>query len=89
MFWPHRVERKRLLSLVAQKFVSDIAADAFQHARLRTNATGGSRVKTDKSGQGGSSTTVKVSARRATSSRQAAEASLLSLGQEQNSAYTG
>ncbi|GJE90978.1 transcription initiation factor IID TAF10 domain-containing protein [Phanerochaete sordida] len=35
------VRLKRLLSLAAQKFVSDIAADAYQHARLRTNATGG------------------------------------------------
>ena len=33
--------RKRLLALAAQKFVSDIAADAYQHARIRTNATGG------------------------------------------------
>ncbi|EKM49982.1 uncharacterized protein PHACADRAFT_105415 [Phanerochaete carnosa HHB-10118-sp] len=35
------VRLKRLLSLAAQKFVSDIAADAYQHARIRTNATGG------------------------------------------------
>ncbi|EPQ56449.1 transcription initiation factor IID, TAF10 subunit [Gloeophyllum trabeum ATCC 11539] len=35
------VRLKRLLSLAAQKFVSDIAADAFQHARIRTNAAGG------------------------------------------------
>ncbi|KAI0320875.1 transcription initiation factor IID, TAF10 subunit [Amylostereum chailletii] len=32
---------KRLLALAAQKFVSDIATDAYQHARIRTNATGG------------------------------------------------
>ncbi|EIM86733.1 uncharacterized protein STEHIDRAFT_25012, partial [Stereum hirsutum FP-91666 SS1] len=32
---------KRLLALAAQKFVSDIAADAYQHARIRSNAAGG------------------------------------------------
>ncbi|KAI9511608.1 transcription initiation factor TFIID 23-30kDa subunit-domain-containing protein, partial [Russula earlei] len=32
---------KRLLALAAQKFVSDIAADAYQHARIRTNAASG------------------------------------------------
>ncbi|KIY50685.1 transcription initiation factor IID, TAF10 subunit, partial [Fistulina hepatica ATCC 64428] len=35
------VRLKRLLSLAAQKFVSDIAADAYQHARIRTNAASG------------------------------------------------
>ncbi|EIW58627.1 transcription initiation factor IID TAF10 subunit [Trametes versicolor FP-101664 SS1] len=35
------VRLKRLLSLAAQKFVSDIAADAYQHARIRSNAAGG------------------------------------------------
>ncbi|KAF8227520.1 transcription initiation factor IID, TAF10 subunit [Tricholoma matsutake] len=40
------VRLKRLLSLAAQKFVSDIAADAYQHARIRTNATGG-RARTN------------------------------------------
>ncbi|KAI0792139.1 transcription initiation factor TFIID 23-30kDa subunit-domain-containing protein [Abortiporus biennis] len=35
------VRLKRLLALAAQKFVSDIAADAYQHARIRTVATGG------------------------------------------------
>ncbi|EIW79262.1 transcription initiation factor IID TAF10 subunit [Coniophora puteana RWD-64-598 SS2] len=35
------VRLKRLVSLAAQKFVSDIAADAYQHARIRTNAAGG------------------------------------------------
>ncbi|KAG8983946.1 Transcription initiation factor TFIID subunit 10 [Tulasnella sp. JGI-2019a] len=32
------IRLKRLLSLAAQKFVSDIASDAYQHARIRTNA---------------------------------------------------
>ena len=35
--------RKRLVALAAQKFVSDIAADAYQHARIRTNATASGR----------------------------------------------
>lgn len=30
--------RKRLLALAAEKFVADIASDAFQYARIRTNA---------------------------------------------------
>ncbi|KAI0091692.1 transcription initiation factor TFIID 23-30kDa subunit-domain-containing protein [Irpex rosettiformis] len=34
------VRLKRLLSLAAQKFVSDIAQDAYQHARIRTNGSG-------------------------------------------------
>ncbi|CAA7267392.1 unnamed protein product [Cyclocybe aegerita] len=47
------VRLKRLLSLAAQKFVSDIAADAYQHARIRTNATGGrARVNQPLSGPG-------------------------------------
>ncbi|EJD07389.1 transcription initiation factor IID, TAF10 subunit [Fomitiporia mediterranea MF3/22] len=37
------VRLKRLVALAAQKFVSDIAADAYQHARIRTNAAAGGR----------------------------------------------
>jgi len=37
------IRLKRLLSLAAQKFVSDIASDAYQHARIRTNAQPASR----------------------------------------------
>ncbi|KAL5513032.1 hypothetical protein ACEPAH_3430 [Sanghuangporus vaninii] len=37
------VRLKRLVALAAQKFVSDIAADAYQHARLRTNAAASGR----------------------------------------------
>ncbi|KAI0820803.1 transcription initiation factor TFIID 23-30kDa subunit-domain-containing protein [Trametes gibbosa] len=43
------VRLKRLLSLAAQKFVSDIAADAYQHARIRANAAGG-RARANQSG---------------------------------------
>jgi len=39
------VRLKRLLSLAAQKFVSDIASDAFQHARIRTNAQPAARSR--------------------------------------------
>ncbi|KAF8202121.1 transcription initiation factor TFIID 23-30kDa subunit-domain-containing protein [Pholiota molesta] len=47
------VRLKRLLSLAAQKFVSDIAADAYQHARIRTSATGGrARVNQPLTGPG-------------------------------------
>ncbi|KIM44995.1 hypothetical protein M413DRAFT_442955 [Hebeloma cylindrosporum] len=47
------VRLKRLLSLAAQKFVSDIAADAYQHARIRTNASGGrARVNQPLTGPG-------------------------------------
>ncbi|KAH6916234.1 transcription initiation factor TFIID 23-30kDa subunit-domain-containing protein [Coprinopsis sp. MPI-PUGE-AT-0042] len=49
------VRLKRLLSLAAQKFVSDIAADAYQHARIRTNAAGGRiRVNQPLTGPGSS-----------------------------------
>ncbi|KAG8891512.1 Transcription initiation factor TFIID subunit 10 [Tulasnella sp. 403] len=39
------VRLKRLLSLAAQKFVSDIASDAYQHARIRTNAQPAARSR--------------------------------------------
>ncbi|KAF8318645.1 transcription initiation factor IID TAF10 subunit [Clavulina sp. PMI_390] len=57
------VRLKRLLSLAAQKFVSDIAAEAFQHARLRTNATTGGRAKGDKNAPGGNSAVAKDKSR--------------------------
>ena len=41
----HDVRLKRLLSLAAEKFVSDIASDAFQYARIRTNAGPGGRPR--------------------------------------------
>ncbi len=47
--------RKRLLALAAQKFVSDIAADAYQHARIRTNAAVSGRSR----GPGGQSAKVR------------------------------
>ncbi|KDN46445.1 hypothetical protein K437DRAFT_256171 [Tilletiaria anomala UBC 951] len=39
------VRLKRLVSLAAEKFVSDIASDAFQYARIRSNAGPGGRSK--------------------------------------------
>lgn len=44
------VRLKRLISLAAEKFVADIAADAFQYARIRTNAGPGARGKATASG---------------------------------------
>ena len=48
----HDVRLKRLLSLAAEKFVSDIAADAFQYARIRTNAGPGGRPRGQVGGAG-------------------------------------
>ncbi|KAN0063320.1 hypothetical protein ACQY0O_004485 [Thecaphora frezii] len=49
----HDVRLKRLLSLAAEKFVSDIAADAFQYARIRTNAGPGGRPRAQAPGAAG------------------------------------
>ncbi|EPQ26536.1 uncharacterized protein PFL1_05858 [Pseudozyma flocculosa PF-1] len=49
----HDVRLKRLLSLAAEKFVSDIAADAFQYARIRTNAGPGGRPRGQAPGAAG------------------------------------
>ncbi|KAJ7043411.1 transcription initiation factor TFIID 23-30kDa subunit-domain-containing protein [Mycena alexandri] len=56
------VRLKRLLSLAAQKFVSDIAADAYQHARIRTNAAGG-RARTNQPFAGPGSAKVRYKTR--------------------------
>jgi transcription initiation factor TFIID subunit 10 len=48
----HDLRLKRLLSLAAEKFVSDIAADAFQYARIRTNAGPGGRPRGQVGGAG-------------------------------------
>ncbi|KDQ19046.1 hypothetical protein BOTBODRAFT_153952 [Botryobasidium botryosum FD-172 SS1] len=48
------VRVKRLLSLAAQKFISDIAGDAYQYARIRTNAAPAGRARVEK-GAGGAS----------------------------------
>ncbi len=46
------VRLKRLISLAAEKFVSDIAADAFQYARLRASAGPGGRGRGPGTGTG-------------------------------------
>ena len=43
--------RKRLLALATEKFVADIAADAFQYARIRTNAGPGRSARTGPAGR--------------------------------------
>lgn len=53
---------KRLLSLAAEKFVSDIATDAFQYARIRTNA-GPGRQRGGAAGGGGAAGAAKERAR--------------------------
>jgi hypothetical protein len=49
LLWTYRTTTysKRLLSLAAQKFVNDIASDAFHYAKLRMNAPS---AKTGKAG---------------------------------------
>lgn len=61
--------RKRLLSLAAEKFVSDLAADAFSYARLRTNAGPAARPK---GGAGGGSASAAAAAAAAAAASSAA-----------------
>lgn len=39
----HLIRRKRLLSLSAQKFISDLSRDAYHFAKLRVNGTAAGR----------------------------------------------
>ena len=55
------VKSKRLISLIAQKYVTDIAQDAVQYCKIRTNATGTTGLSATNKDTSGSSATTKKS----------------------------